>query len=220
MMAMKHTRRGGFMFLEMTITLSIFAGLLTLFALSLRTTEADRELQEHIDLAREDAAKALLQIREALTQTQVVSGFPAIFPGNTIGATYPVLAHGAANITPPTPMCQELAYLMPADADGDGWPDVTAGGSLAWAANPGAITCVGNADGTNRTRIVAEDGTARVISRRIRSVVVEDSASTGFTIPLQALRVTAYYDRDPERPNLPPESLQSTILLSRDDLLP
>ncbi|QDV08441.1 hypothetical protein Poly30_39840 [Planctomycetes bacterium Poly30] len=208
------------MLLEIMITLSIFAGLLTMFALSLDTAEDDRGFQEHLDLVREDAQKVLLEVREVLSQTQVVSGFPIVFPGNTIGAAFPALVHGPANVNPPTPQCQELAFLTPSDADGDGWPDTNAGGSIAWSGNPAAVTCVGNADGTNRVRLVAANGAARVLSRRIRSIVIDDSASTGFTIPLSALRITVYYDRDPERPNLPAESLQTTLLLSRDDLLP
>ncbi len=212
--------RAGFSLLEILITVTIFAGLLAVFSLSLRTAAVDEHNQVHLSQVRERGEKALLEIREVLTQTQFVAGFPVPFDGNTIGATHAALAHAAADVPPAVPAPRELAFLTPADANGDGWPDLTAGGSIAWSADPSAITLERNADGTNRVRVVRPDGVGRTIARGVRSVVIDTSATAAFAIPLQALQVTVHMDRNPNQIDLPPETLQTTLLLSRDDLLP
>ena len=220
MKVLPRNQRAGFTLFEIVVTIGILSGLLGAFGLSLKAATGDEQSQVHLAIVRERGEKALREIRQVLSQVQFVSGFPQTFNGNTIGTTYAVLAHGAADVPPGVPAPRELAFLVPADADDDGWPDTTTSGSLAWAPNPSAITIEGNGDGTNRLRLVKPNGVGRTLARGIRSVVFDTTATAGFALPLHGLQVTVYMDRARGRSDLPPLIFRTTLLLSTDDLLP
>ena len=209
----------GFTLLELMMSLGTLAGLLGLFAISLETTARDDANQAHLSRIRADGQRVLREIREILTRTQSVAGFPQSFQDGALGAAFPALANGAAEAVQGMPACREVAFLTPLDADGDGWFDTDSRGAIQWSAGPSAIVIDAVPGGSNRIRFVDTAGAGRVLSRRASALEIDDAASAGFTIPLNTLRVRVHYVRDPAHPNAPPETFETLISLSKDDLI-
>ncbi len=217
-----HRPNGGFTLLELMMSLAILAGLLGLFAVSLETTAKDDANQAHLAVIRRDGQEVLKEIKQLLTRSQVVAGFPETFADGDITATFPALASGTAHAVPGHPPSREIAFLNPSDSDGDGWFDTDAYGAILWSATPSAIVIDGGPDGANRIRFIDSSGAVRLLSRRATALEIDDSASTGFTIPLNTLRIRVHYSRDPlhQDSGLSPETFETLISLSKDKTLP
>jgi type II secretory pathway pseudopilin PulG len=93
----------------------------------------------------------------------------------------------------------EFEFVQPADADADGWPDLDADRRLVW--DPTRITYTFEADPTGRARLVrrVEGGGAATVLSGVVRCVLEDPEATGWTIPLQHVRLTLWVERQGAR---------------------
>jgi hypothetical protein len=133
--------------------------------------------------------------------------FPYLFDdGNATGA-YAASAHAPATHAAkagdsdfgPT---REIVFVQPADADGDGRPDLDVGGNLVWGASQLSFVLVTRADGVNVLQRRVDGGSPRDIANHLERVTFDDNASSGFVVPLRAIRVRLWFRKKDERGTL------------------
>jgi prepilin-type N-terminal cleavage/methylation domain-containing protein len=84
---------------------------------------------------------------------------------------------------------REIVLLQPRDADGDSVPDIGADGFLIWDPVELALVLVTGADGVNVLQRRTSAGVQRPLARHVERVTFDDNASSGFEVPLDAVRV-------------------------------
>ncbi len=168
--------------------------------------------------AQANAQKGIAAIREILGQTGLAGGYPEVYEGNTIGAGHPALAHPAPVSYPNFPANRELVFRTLEDADGDGWPDINGAGQLIWSPVISAFIVAPDANGINRLYLVDTAGQRRSLARNVGSLVIDDSASSGFTIPLNQLRVRLFMaPNEREAQAATPLPLETRMSLAREE---
>jgi len=198
--------RAGFALLELmigTLILLLLVGTLTqsLRMLSQGTTSTN------IDGALQTQAQnALRSIIASLKPSGFVTvggnSFPSLFlDGNATGA-YAASAHAAAThnasaTDPDFGPNREIVFVRPADADNDNRPDLDAAGNMIWNADQFSYVVVARPDGSNVLQRRVNGGTIRTIANHIERITFDDNASSGFQVPLRAIRVRIWLrDRD------------------------
>jgi hypothetical protein len=88
---------------------------------------------------------------------------------------------------------REIVFLRPADDDSDGVPDFEPDGALAWGADEISYVLTTGADGINvlERRINGQPG--RVVARFVERVTFDDINTSGFEVPLGAVRVRIWF---------------------------
>ncbi len=139
---------------------------------------------------------------------------PYLFVDGAASAPYAIHAHapavhtainGEADFGPN----REIAFLEPLDADDrdpltvvptpDGIPDIDADGQLVWDPIPRSYVVVTDADGVNVLQRRVNAGTPTIIARNVERIAFDDNATSGFQVPLDAIRVRIWLrDRDSE----------------------
>lgn len=206
-----HTRRDGFTLLELTLSVSLMLLLTGALIQSLRgiqgltATVGDRaNLQTMGD-------RALLEIMTGLRTSGVASfagkDFPYVFDGGVPDPEFILHGHPPAqeNADPGDPDFgpdRELVYLVPQDLDGDRRPDLDANGALVWSVNEMSLVINTRADGINYLEQRTNGGAPRMLARHVERVVFDDSASSGFQIPLGSVRVRLFFRRTDGQGNL------------------
>ena len=214
----RHNSRAGFGLVELLLTVGLFSGLLTLFSMSLQGSSENQRSSMDQAKAQMNAQKGLSAIREALGQTSFGGGLPEVFDGNNMGVAFPALAHPAANAYDNLPPVKELVFQTLMDADDNGWPDVDAAGNMSWSPTLAALIVTPDAQGVNRLYMVDADGGRRPLARNVGSLVIDDSATSGFQIPLNQLRVRLYMAPDQsEAQAATPLPFETRIELAREE---
>ena len=191
--------RSGLTIFELSVSMVVyvaFAG--TLLLIVLGSQRAEESVEDRLIVARE-AMRAM----DALRLDAQRSGWTTVG-----GDTWPMIDDAAVNPTDwaafdhAAPAVQAGAdasrpcyFRVLEDADDNGWPDL-AGGQTSWANQAVAWMIVPGNDGRNSLVRRLSDGRERTFSERARSIVFEDPADTGYTIPLDAIRVTLEFELD------------------------
>ena len=218
MMAPKKNGQSGFGVVELMVTLGLFSGLLAVFSMALEDSAQTQGTAMREAERQDNALKAIEAIRGWLGQTQIADGFPQVFDSNTVGLTHTHLGHPVAQAYPNIPQARELAFLTPQDADGDEWPDLDASGNIIWDAAPSGLSVQPDQSGVNRLYVTDGTGNRRSLARNVASVVIDDSTSSGLTIPLNAIRVRVYMVPGPDSQALAaPEVYEIQFGLTRKD---
>jgi hypothetical protein len=130
------------------------------------------------------------------------NSYPYLFQdGNATGA-YAASAHAPASHTAASGDAdfgpnQEIVFVQPADADGDNRPDLDGSGQMVWSEDQYSYVVVTRADGTNVLQRRTNGGANRTIAHHVERIVFDDNASSGFVVPLRAIRVRIWFrDRD------------------------
>jgi hypothetical protein len=132
------------------------------------------------------------------------NAFPYLFlDGNATGA-YAASAHAPATHTavrgePDYGPNREIVFVQPQDADGDNRPDLDAGGQMIWSASQYSYVVVTRADGANVLQRRIDGGSIREIAHHIERITFDDNTSSGFTVPLRAIRVRIWLRERDER---------------------
>lgn len=126
--------------------------------------------------------------------------YPHLFEDGVPGADFAPHAHAA-----PTPAIwaggpnREIVFRIPADADGDGRPDLDANNQASWGAEEISYVVVPSPTGGNRLERRVDGAFDRVTARYVDRVTFDDAVTSGFAIPLNALRVRIdFAKRDPK----------------------
>ena len=194
--------REGFTLIEMLISLTILAIVGVTFSASMRsmaslatagTTRASIQREGSVALER-----ILVELRQAGFVTQGGFDYPHLFDDGAPGLGFEAHAHavpaGAAvagdydfGVT------REIVFLVPADADGDSEPDVDANGDLAWGADEISYVLDQNAAGERALERRVNGGAPETIATGVERIVFDNAASSGWEIPLSAVRVQLFF---------------------------
>lgn len=96
------------------------------------------------------------------------------------GETFPVLVDEGDD--------REVVFLLPADDDGDGRPDLDADGEIVWGAAEHSFVVVPDGD-LQRLERRTQGGPTRVVARNVERLRFDDAESSGYEVPLGCLRV-------------------------------
>lgn len=213
---MKPGSRSGFTVLEALISSTLFVVIMGGFALSLLASQRARKSVETSAMLNQGALEVVEIVRRELSRSGYENGFPLTYDGAEVASDYPLFEHAAPHGA--LARC-DVVYRLPADEDGDGWPDVDVNGNVAWEEDPRAFVLVPNEQGSNDFVRVAADGTTATVARNVESVTYSNPSETQFAIPLDCTRVEvvmrATSDGVPER-----LSLSAVVKLGNGGLAP
>ena len=197
-------RRSGFSTLEMLVSVSvlvILTGALVQAVGGLRRLTVGGTERA---LLQADGTKALTAILEDLRCSGFASvdgkDFPYLFDGGEPDDDFDDHAHAAAaenaeagddDFGPD----REIVFVLPADDDEDGVPDVDADGELVWDDEEISYVLVTGADGTNRLERRVDGANGALVARNVERIVFDDAESSGFEVPLDAVRVRIFMRR-------------------------
>lgn len=200
--------RRGFTLLELMIGVMVLLMLVGSLMQSLRTMTRgatyagiDGELQAQ-------AEHALRAIIASLKPSgfAIVGGnrYPYLFQnGNATGAfvanAHAPATHYATVGQPDFGPNQEIVFVQPADANADNRPDLDGAGQMVWAGNQFAFVVVTRPDGTNVLQRRIDGGTIREIANHVERITFDDNTSSGFVVPLRAIRVRIWLRERDER---------------------
>jgi prepilin-type N-terminal cleavage/methylation domain-containing protein len=187
--------RNGFTLLEMAASLTLIS-LVTLGFAELHA-QGQRLVQitdDEYELAT-DLADALRTIEDDFTRSGFVEVVGEDFPQRRTGADAETATMNAPWPALLSPDSTEFELVLPADANDDDWPDLDAQRELVWDAT--RITYSFEDGGDGRARIVrrVQGGqTTNILTGAVR-FVFEDPSATGWTIPMQHVRVSITAER-------------------------
>jgi hypothetical protein len=194
--------RGGFTLTEMVIGSTI------LFLLAAALTGATKGLRDlgsaggvQVDL-QEMGERALAQITQDLKRSGFVTqggvDYPHLFDDGAATGWFAPHAHapaaseaeaGDADFGP----SREIVLLAPQDADADGVPDLDGNGQLVWDAAELDYVLVTRPDGVNELQRRDTTGALRPVANHVERVVFDDNPTSGFEVPLGAVRVRIFF---------------------------
>lgn len=199
--ARKGARAAGFTVLELMIVGLILTLVLATFGRAAVSMQRAKEVVEVRTRLQEEALRALSTILDDLRRSGFVTAngvnYPAFPVDGVPPAAFAVHAHAAPNegAEPGDPDFgpnREIIFPLPADADADGRPDVDATGELVWDARDFSYVLVTDVDGVNRLERRIDAAQARRVADHVERVVFDDSASTGFQLPFDSVRVRVW----------------------------
>jgi hypothetical protein len=182
--------------LETLIALSLFPLLIGACLTTIDSTDAEAERGGRMaDLVRR-ADRALSTLTDELERSGFTSidgvDYPFFVDGAELDDAAEKHQHAEANAAAGAAVtAREVVFVLPQDANADGWPDLTdTMQSVSWDATQVSYVLLPSPDGSNQL-VRREDGANdRVLARGVRRFLVEDAASAGFVFPINVLRVT------------------------------
>jgi prepilin-type N-terminal cleavage/methylation domain-containing protein len=199
---MKHTTRnvprGGFTLVEMSIALVILmvlAGSLTQTSRALKGITITGSTQEAL---QENAVRAMRSIVDDLRRSGDLADYPYLFLDGEADGGFNVHDHAPATKTavagePDFGSNREIVFLLPADADGNGVPDIDANGALEWDPTELSYVVVTDAEGINVLQRRVDGANPRTIARHVERIVFDDSTTAAMNeVPPFAVRVRLF----------------------------
>ena len=189
------TSRGGSL-LEAMIALSLFPLLIgaCLTTLDGGSAEAERGGRK-ADLVRR-ADRALSTLTDELERSGFTSvdgvDYPFFVDGVALDDAPAKHQHAEANVAAGAAVtAREIVFLLPQDANADGWPDLTNSmQSVVWDTTEVSYVLLPSPDGSNQIVRRENGANDRVLARGVRRFLVEDAASADFAFPINVLRIT------------------------------
>ena len=195
------TPRAGFTLIDLLVSAAIFCILIA--ALGRSITGLARE-QTGISTAnglQDMGTRALGAIREDLRRSGFVSAngvdYPYLFEDGAAEIPFEAHAHapaakeaeaGDSDFGPN----REIVLCLPADNDGDRVPDVDSGGALVWGADDLSYVVV-TEGGVNYLQRRVNGAQPRTIAGHVERVAFDDTTTSGFVVPLDAIRVRLWF---------------------------
>jgi hypothetical protein len=195
-------RKAGLTLVEMTLSVTlmfIVSGTLVLAMESMGSLASTTQIKANLQTMADDA---LFDIVKDLRQSSTIeiggATYPYVFDGGVPGIDFIIHAHdpavesaepGDSDAGPD----REVVLLLPADADGDGRPDVDVNGDLVWDMDEVSYTVRTRADEVNTLERRVNGLNPRVIGRYVERIVVDTAESSSFVIPLGSVRVRLFF---------------------------
>jgi len=218
-------RRHGFTIIEMAISLTIlglFAGILVH---SLQRMQGLSNASSARSQVQDSGEKALEQIGLDLKRSAFIT---------QLGLDYPVIRLNGALPAPHTHApaqslaqpgdpdfgpSREIVFLQPADADGNGIPDLDAEGTLIWDPREFSFVVNTGADGVNYLERRIDGAQPRMIARDVERIDFEDNAMTG-AVPFRCVRVRIFYRKVDQNGTMHMHSAESLVRLRNTPIPP
>jgi len=204
------TTRAGFTMVEVAIAATILiliAGSLITALDGLRGVTITGSSQTKLQAAGERALTSIIaDIKRSGAVVQGGNNYPFIFEAGDASETVfgvPIGGFGVHTHAPAAKAAQpgdldfganrEMVFLQPADANADGRPDLDVNGALIWDAREFSYVVVtGAVDGRNYLQRRTDGVAPRTVASGVERLVLDDSASSGFAIPLDSIRVQLF----------------------------
>ena len=200
-------RTAGFSLIELLISTTILLVLTGVMLKSLSTLRSATVSSSTMSRVQEEGERALRRILSDLQRSSSITlagkTYPFLFDdGNPLDNGFANHAHPATTrMARPGDLDfgpnREIVFLQPADADGDSVPDVGPGGNLSWSPNEISYVVVTGADGVNYLQRRVNAGQPVRIASHVERLVFDDQVTSGFAIPLRAVRVQIFF-REPD----------------------
>ena len=204
------SRRAGFTLVEICVSSVILVVLMGAFTSAITGMVRLAKVGDTQASLRTEANRALKSVQQDLR----TSGFV------TVGLVdYPSVVNSAfdqftaqANDSD-FGISREIILVQPADVDGDNVPDVDADGALVWSADEISYVHVMAPDGIPVLERRVNGGGGRVVARHVERVVFDDAASSGWNVPLNAVRVQVFFRRPDDDGVVHRYAVESTMRL-------
>ena len=215
-------RRRGSTLIEVTIGVSLLLLLIGTLSETLHSLERGTVVAQIDSQFQAQAQFALRRIVDDLKRSgfATIAGenYPYLFlDGDAQGAfvanAHAPAVHTAAPGDPDWGPNREMVFLQPADADGDGRPDLDAGGRMIWSADQFAYVLVTRRDGVNVLERRTNGAAPRKIAHHVERITFDDNTTSLFQVPLRAIRVRIWFRRWDERGALHRLSVEAVVNL-------
>lgn len=196
--------RNGFSLFEMIISVSLMAMLSGMLIESLANLRSSTIFSENKSSLQVMADKALVEmiteLRRSGERSNVGKDYPYVFEGGAPAPAFVLHAHAPAGGTSEAGdndfgLDNEVVFLMPADANADGRPDIDGNGDLDWSADEISYTVVTRADGINYLERRENALNPTIVGHHVERMVIDTSESSGFEIPLESIRIRLFFRR-------------------------
>ena len=192
---------GGFTLVEAVLAMALFSLVAVAFTRSVDLGMSEsRALEDTVDL-RMSGHAALEELTWALRNSAFTSD--GAYPQLLTPAEFAVNGWGVAAPVPSTLSAwanRGVVFTLPADADSDERPDVSAGGDLIWSPQENALVIVPDGTGGNRVEWWIDGAFNSVVCRGVETLTVDSNATSPTELSLGALRLRIVLGRfDGER---------------------
>ena len=211
-------RRGGFTIIELAISLTVLGMFTGMLMHSLQRMQGLANASSARSQILDSGEKALKQISVDLKRSGFVSPFgplnPLILPNGTLPAphTHPP----AQSLAQPGDLDfgpnREIIFLQPADADGNGIPDLDANGNLIWDVREFSYVVITGADGVNYLERRIDGAQPRMLARNVERIDFEHNTLSG-AVPIGCVRVRIFYRKVDQNGTMQMHSAESLIRL-------
>lgn len=218
----QRSARAGFSLLETVVGLSALIVALGALAGTLeRVNRASHSAQSESSL-QIDSQRALLEIASELRRSGVVvfddGQFPYIFDGGEPDAglehhAHPLPESNAAPADDDFGPSREIVFLLPADEDADGHPDIDVDGWLSWDLDQISYVLVPRA-GRNVLERRVNGLAPQTIAYDVERVQFDTAESSGWEIPLGCVRIRLWFRRTDESGELHQWSTETLVALN------
>ena len=210
--------RAGFSVVELAIGMVVLLVLvlgLTRSMVSLRSSTLTGSVDSQLQNMAETAMSSIVSdLRRSGFVAPGAAAYPYLFVDGAAQIPYAIHAHAPATHTAlpgerdfgPN---REIVFLQPLDADDrdpltavptpDEIPDVDGNGDLVWDPVECSYVVVTGPDGINVLERRVNAGTPETIARNVERITFDDNTTSGFQVPLDAIRVRIWFrQRDAE----------------------
>src|SRR5262245_45880089 len=196
--------RGGFTLVEAMISIAILGVMGVAFTSSMRSmanlTHAG-SARSHI---QREAATALGTILDDLRRSAFIEvgglAYPHLFEDGDPGGAFELHKHAV----PPGEstakdydfnggVTREIVLVLPQDADQDGIPDIDGNGQLLWGTDEISYVLNQDASGARVLERRVNAANPDAIAGSVERVVFDNAESSGWVIPINAIRVRIYF---------------------------
>jgi len=200
----KRSSKAGLTLIEMTLGVTlmvIVSGTLVMVMESLESMTSVNETQANLQTMADDALFDMVaDLRRSSNLEFGGVAFPYVFDGGEADAAFADHSHAAAGGEAADGDAdagpdREVVFLLPADVDSDGRPDVDGNGNLEWDMREVSFTVRTGEDGVNRLERRIDGANPITIGRYVERLVVDTSESSGFVIPLDSVRIRLFFRR-------------------------
>jgi prepilin-type N-terminal cleavage/methylation domain-containing protein len=204
----RHTvSKGGFTLLELVVSFAILALLSVALSGALSGMNGLATGSSAGAQIQDAGERAMRLIRKDLQRsgfTTTAASYPYLFLDGAANAPFAGHAHA-----PPTHHAKpgdpdygpnrEIVFLQPQDADQDDVPDIDANGELIWDATEFSYVLITGVDGVNYLQRRIDGVAPRTIASNVERVTFDDNTTSGFAVPLDAVRVRLYFRKRDSR---------------------
>lgn len=202
----------------MTI-LSLLAASLTRATMGLRELGSAGGVQVELQEMGEAALRSIaLDLKRSGFATVGPRDYPYLFEDGVPDAAFAGHGHAPAASeavfgNPDFGPTREIVLLRPNDADADGVPDVGPDGLLVWDPVEVAFVLTTRNDGVNVLSRRTSDGVVRPLARYVERVAFDDNLTSGFEVPLDAVRVRIFFRKRDAKGTLYRHMAERTVRL-------